>query len=75
METIGNRAYKEIKKRARENGISPYKEAEKLGVNSHSLSNWGKDYSPSAFYLAKMYYEGYDVIYILTGRKEHGDKL
>ena len=70
METIGNRAYKEIKKRARENGVSAYKEAEKLGITSSQLSDWNTRFNPSSFYLAKMYYEGYDVIYILTGRKE-----
>lgn len=67
METIGKRAYKEIKKRARENGISPYKEAEKLGIAYSQISGWNTRFNPSAFYLAKMYYDGYDVIYILTG--------
>lgn len=69
-ETIGNRAYKEIKKRARQNGIAPYKEAEKLGISSsHVLSGWKKNFNPSAYYLQQMYYAGYDVIYILTGEK------
>ena len=68
--TIGNRAYKEIKKRAKENGIAPYKEAEKFGAHHRSLSEWKKNGNPSAYYLQQMYYAGYDVIYILTGEKK-----
>ena len=71
METIGNRAYKEIKKRARENGISPTREAKKLGIASRSLSEWQNNGNPCAYYLQQMYYAGYDVIYILTGERKH----
>ena len=73
METIGNRAFNEIKKRAREKGIAPYKEEEILGISSTSLYRWRTTFDPAAFYLAKMYYFGYDVIYILTGERKHGD--
>lgn len=69
METIGNRAYKEIKKRARQNGIKSYKEAEKAGITSGSLSAWKKNSDPSAYCLKLMALAGYDVIYILTGEK------
>lgn len=70
METIGNRAYKEIKNRARENGISPSKEAMKLLADSRLLSAWKRDTNPSAYYLQQMSLAGYDVIYILTGRRQ-----
>lgn len=74
METIGNRAYKEIKKQARQNGIAPYKEALKFGVTSHTLTDWKKgNGNPCAYYLQQMTLAGYDVIYILVGeRKDHG---
>lgn len=70
VETIGNRAYKEIKKRAEENGTSPSREAEKFGMlNNKLLSMWKKNGNPGAYYLQQMYYAGYDVIYILTGER------
>ena len=69
METIGNRAYKEIKKRARENRIAPYKEAAKLGMDSRSMTDWKQNKNPSAYYLQQMCLAGYDVIYILTGER------
>lgn len=71
METIGNRAYKEIKKRAKRNGICATEEALKMGVTSHSLSSWKKgNNNPSAYYLQQMVLAGYDVIYILIGERK-----
>lgn len=67
METIGNRAYKEIKKRAKENGISPSEEAEKIGIDSGLLSKWKQNGNPAGYFLQQMCFAGYDVIYILTG--------
>ena len=69
METIGNRAYKAIKQRARENGISPSNEALKLGVSPKSLSDWKQNTNPTAYYLQQMCLAGYDVVYILTGER------
>lgn len=70
METIGNRAFKELKNRARENGISVTNEALKLGITGHSLADWkhGKG-NPSAYYLQQMALAGYDVVYILSGQR------
>ena len=51
METIGNRAVHEIKKRARQNGVAPYKEAMKIGIPYGSLTAWTKNSNPSAYYL------------------------
>ena len=72
VETIGNRAYKEIEKRAEENGTSPSFEAVKLGMHNSLLFRWKKNGNPAGYYLQQMYYAGYDVIYILTGEREHG---
>ena len=69
METIGNRAYKEIEKRAMQNGISPCTEADKIQIRSNVLSKWKKYGDPSAYHLQKMCLAGYDVIYILTGER------
>ena len=68
-ETIGNRAYNEIRKRARKNGVSPYQEAEKIGILYSAFYDWGKNGNPSAYYLQQMALAGYDVIYILTGKE------
>ena len=73
METIGNRAYKEIKKRAYANDISTSREAAKLGIHSRSLREWKENGNPSAYYLQQMHYAGYDVIYILTGERRSND--
>lgn len=67
--TIGNRAYKEIKKRAKENGISPSVEAEKMGIKSGLLSTWKRNGNPAGYFLQQMCFAGYDVFYILTGEK------
>ena len=72
METIGERAVKEIKKRARQNSISTSKEAAKLGIVSTMLTRWKDNTSPSAYWLQQMTLAGYDVIYILTGVKNNG---
>ena len=68
-ETIGNRAYNEIKKRARKNGVSPYQEAAKIGILAHAIYDWQRNGNPSAYYLQQMVFAGYDVIYILSGVK------
>ena len=72
METIGNRAFKQLKERAKQNGICVTNEALKLGITGHSLADWkhGKG-NPSAYYLQQMCLAGYDVIYILTGKREN----
>lgn len=72
METIGERAVKEIKKRARQNGVSTSKEAAKLGIVSTMLTRWKDNTNPSAYWLQQMVLAGYDVTYILTGVKNNG---
>ena len=72
MESIGERAVKEIKKRARQNGVSMSKEAAKLSLTSTILAHWTDNVNPSAYYLQQIALDGYDVIYILTGEKSNG---
>ena len=69
MSNIGKRAYQEVCNRAYENGVAPYKEAQKIGIDSHSFYRWNKNTNPSAFYLARMLKYGYDVFYILSGER------
>ena len=69
MDTIGKRAHQEVRNRAYKNGIAPYKEAEKLGIGCHVFNNWRIKSDPSAYYLRKMLLHGYDVIYILSGKR------
>ena len=73
METIGERAYKEIKKRAKQNGVAISKEAETLGITSPRLSSWKDNTNPCAYHLQQMALAGYDVIYILTGKENKNE--
>lgn len=72
METIGERAAKEIKKRARANGVSMSKQASEISLTSVHIAHWTDGMNPSAYYLQQMALAGYDVIYILTGEKSNG---
>ena len=70
MDTIGNRAWKEIKKRALQKGISFHQETLRIGItSSHITSDWKRDANPSAYYLQMLCLAGYDVVYILTGER------
>lgn len=71
-ETIGERAVKEIKKRARQNNVSMSKQASELYITSVHIAHWMDGMNPSAYYLQQMALAGYDVIYILTGVKDNG---
>ena len=73
METIGERAVKEIKKRARQNGISTSKEAAKLFITSTTIAAWKNNVNPCAYHLQQMALAGYDVIWILTGCLNQGE--
>lgn len=72
METIGERAVKEIKKRARQNNVSVSKQGSELSITSTHISRWTDGTNPSAYWLQQMALAGYDVIYILTGVKNNG---
>jgi hypothetical protein len=72
--TIGERAYKEVKKVAEEEGISFTLECLNLGTCHTAAANWRKkNRTPSAHTLRQMALMGYDVIYILTGVSKDED--
>lgn len=68
--TIGNRAFKAIKERARKNGVSVYQEAKKIEGLEKVAYSWKDNMNPSTYWLQQMAFAGYDVIWILTGGKE-----
>lgn len=65
---IGLRAYEEIRKRSKERGICA--EVERIGISKRTVYAWASfDHVPSVFALQALCLAGYDVCYILTGRK------
>lgn len=70
MDTIGTRAAKAIMRRVKYGTTRP--EMERMNICYTNFYQWasGKR-NPSAFHLRKMALEGYDVVWILTG-KENG---
>jgi transcriptional regulator with XRE-family HTH domain len=73
--TIGQRAAKLVKERAWKRGTTFGVECDLLGVWDSQLRNWanGKG-NPSARVLAEMHEQGYDVIWILTGKESNHGK-
>ena len=68
--TIGQRAAEQIKKTAKEQGITISQEMQNLGGDRKNYYDWGKrDMNPTACFLEQMHYLDYDVIYILTGER------
>ena len=63
--SIGKRAYEEILR------IFPKMKDAKIaiGCRDNNIYQWGEGVCPSAKYLARLYYVGADVVYILTGKK------
>ena len=50
--------------------------AKALGCTPHTITYWlAGGGTPQAYYLAKMYKIGMDVIYILTGERTRNDKI
>ena len=44
--------------------------SKRMGIGRKAVYSWERDgIVPGGFYLAKLYYAGADVIYILTGRR------
>lgn len=70
--TIGERAAKAIRDRAKKNRTTFEEELKNLNFFKSAIKAWEeKGYAPSAYYLQKMCLAGYDVIYILTGERKH----
>ena len=68
-EAIGKRAWEQINYMCAQEGISLNAESENIGVNRQNLYKYRAGCAPSAQVLAGMVEAGYDVIYILTGRR------
>lgn len=70
MDKIGVRTAQAIRERAKQNGTSVRQECQKINVLPGNISNWEKGkVNPTAYFLQEMALAGYDVIWILTGRK------
>lgn len=68
METIGQRAVKAIRQRAKENGVAELDEFALLGIEPRIKRGWEKEgINPSAKFLQNMAREGYDIMWILLG--------
>ena len=67
---IGHRAYEEVL-RIFESG---YKAAYKMCIRKNIIYEWKAGRVPGGHYLALLHHYGCDVIYILTGRRNNGNK-
>lgn len=69
--TIGQRAAECIKSRAVETGTTFKHQICLLGTSWDTVKNWTRgNVCPGSYFLAEMYRQGYDVIYILTGERQ-----
>ena len=69
-DTIGKRATQGIKDNSKQKGRSIALECALLGINETSLREWKKgECNPSAYFLQQMALAGYDVMWILTGKR------
>lgn len=70
--TIGERAALAIQYRSERIGTSPAKLMEEMGSNRKTLRDWrSQNINPSAYWLQQLALDGYDVIWILTGQRQH----
>ncbi len=70
MDKIGIRIAQAIRERAHQSGTKFYEERRKLDISAQNIYNWTKGgFLPTAYYLREMALAGYDVHWILTGRK------
>ena len=73
--SIGQRAFRAVEKRADENGTSVLIEMAILGAERTSYRAWEKgEGNPSAYYLRQLALRGYDVMWILLG-DEYGKAI
>lgn len=68
MDTIGERAAKAIMRRVKYGSVKP--EMERMDIPVPNFYGWANGTkNPSAYYLQKMAFNGYDVLWILTGEE------
>jgi hypothetical protein len=68
---IGRRATEELKKRFP--NMTEYAICKRLGLDRKTLYFWKTGGTPSVFALQRIYYEGCDVLYVLTGKRGSKD--
>ena len=67
---IGKRAAAVLLEREAQTGIPTSRQLKDMGLNRQFLYQWGnKGNTPGGYALSLMAHEGYDVMYILTGRR------
>lgn len=67
---ICERTVEEVERKAKENNSSVAAELRRLTMGRNAYSNWKSwNACPGSFALSKMAANGYDVMYILTGRR------
>ena len=70
-ETINLRAVQEVERRAKKSGTKVSAELCKIGAYREMLYSWKHNKnSVSGYYLQQMALAGYDVVYILTGKRQ-----
>lgn len=70
---IGERAAEEFFEWARKLGVYDKEAAARLGIDRKSPYEWRNgEFTPSTSALQKMAFNGLDVIYILTGKRQGG---
>lgn len=68
--SIGERAARAIRDRAKQNGIPVETEALKVYVSRKVICDWEvHNRNPQAYFLQQMALAGYDIYWILTGGK------
>lgn len=68
--SIGERAARAIRDRAKQNRIPLEVEAEKVFVSRKVICDWEvHNRNPQAYFLQQMALAGYDIYWILTGEK------
>jgi transcriptional regulator with XRE-family HTH domain len=68
--TVGQRAAKAIRDRAKKNGETLEREADKVYVSRKVINDWEiHNRNPQAFFLQQMALAGYDIYWILLGGK------
>ena len=75
LQTIGQRAAHLIQVKATMKGISIDQECESIGTSRKVYRDWKKcGRNPTAYFLQQMALNGYDVIWILTGKENNNVK-
>ena len=74
-DTIAMRAVQQIRRRAKAQNSPVPALLRRIGVSRELFWRWKQNKNDiSACYLQQMALDGYDVVYILTGKRQEGDR-